>query len=54
MLHDAVQPGDYVLGHLRLTGQFDECFLHAIVGRIGPLRCVERERGPVLIQKPPQ
>ena len=42
---------------LRLKGiesELDECFLHTVICRIGPLRRVQRERGPVLIQEPPQ
>ena len=37
-----------------MAGQLNECFLDAVVGRVGPLGGVQRQRRPELIEEPSQ
>ena len=43
-----------MIGRLLLPRKLDERLLHTVIRRIGPLRRIQRERGPMLIQEPPQ
>jgi hypothetical protein len=52
VLHHAKQPRPHVFRHNALPREFHERFLHAVVGRVGPLGRVQRERRPMLVQQP--
>lgn len=52
--HHPVQPGRNAARQFRLPRQFHKCFLHAVVWRVGPLRCKNDERPPLLIEQAAQ